>query len=94
MISADAKILWSAPVSGPVLSDVFQIDLYRNGKIQYLFNTKEKLYLIDRNGNSVSGFPVVFDSPATNGVNVFDYDNNRKYRYFIAFENRTVKAFV
>jgi len=93
MISADAKILWTAPVSGPVLSDVFQIDLYRNGKIQYLFNTKEKLYLIDRNGNSVSGFPVVFDSPATNGVNVFDYDNNRKYRYFIAFENRTVKAF-
>ncbi len=93
MISADGRLLWTAPVSGPVLSDVFEIDVYRNGKIQYLFNTKEKLYLIDRNGNSVSGFPVVFDSPATNGVNVFDYDNNRKYRYFIAFENRTVKAF-
>ena len=93
LVSADGKLLWTAPVSGPVLSDIFQVDIYRNGKLQYLFNTKDKLYLIDRNGNSVSGFPVVFDSPASNGVNVFDYDNNRKYRYFVAFENRKVLAF-
>ena len=93
LASADGTILWTIPVNGRILSDIHQVDVYRNGNLQYLFNTKEKLYLIDRTGSNVSGFPVEFDSPATNGVNVFDYDGNRNYRYFIAFGNRKVLAY-
>jgi len=93
LIAADGTIIWTIPISGRIMSEIHQVDVYRNGNLQYLFNTKEKLYLIDRTGSNVSGLPVVFDSPATNGVNVFDYDNNRKYRYFIAFENRKVLAY-
>ena len=93
LISSTGNIIWTIPVSGKILSEIHQIDIYRNGKLQYLFNTSEKLYLIDRNGNNVSGFPVAFASPATNGINVFDYDNNRKYRYFIACQNRKVYAY-
>jgi len=93
LLTSAGKQLWSIPVKGNILSEIHQVDVYRNGKLQYLFNTKDKLYLIDRNGNNVSGFPVVFQSKATNGVNVFDYDNNRKYRYFVACENRKIYAF-
>jgi len=93
LISSTGTILWSIPISGRIISEIHQIDIYRNGKLQYLFNTDKKLYLIDRNGNNVSGFPVVFASPATNGVNVFDYDNNRNYRYFVACQNRKIYAF-
>ncbi len=93
LVSADGTILWTIPISGKIMSEIYQVDVYRNGNLQYLFNTKDKLYLIDRTGSNVSGFPVVFDSPATNGVNVFDYDNNRKYRYFVAFENHKVVAY-
>ena len=90
LVSSGGSIVWTIPISGKILSDIHQVDLYRNGNLQYLFNTADKLYLIDRNGNNVSGFPVVFESQATNGVNVFDYDNNRKYRYFVACKNRKV----
>ncbi len=93
LVGADGKIIWSAPIKGKILGEIHQIDYYRNGRLQYLFNTKEKMYLIDRNGKFVANFPVVFKSPATNGVSVFDYDNNRKYRYFVACENRKVYAY-
>jgi hypothetical protein len=93
LVSADGNIIWTIPISGKILSEIHKVDMSRNGNLQYLFNTKEKLYVVDRNGNNVSGFPIEFTSPATNGVSVFDYDNNRNYRYFIAFENRKVLAF-
>lgn len=92
LVSADGKKVWSVPIKGKIMSTIHQVDYYRNGRLQYLFNTKEKLYLIDRNGRNVAKFPVYFKTPATNGVNVFDYDNNRKYRYFIACEDHKVYA--
>ncbi len=93
LVTGEGRIRWSLPLSESVISEIFQIDFLKNGKLQYLFNTKTKLYVIDRNGNNVANFPVTFRSPATNGVNVFDYDNNRNYRYFVACENRKVVAY-
>ncbi|WP_163325653.1 PQQ-binding-like beta-propeller repeat protein [Draconibacterium mangrovi] len=93
LIDAEGKIIWSAPVSGKILGKVHQVDYYNNGKLQYLFNTNEKIYLIDRNGTSVANFPIVLKSPATNGVNVFDYNNNNQYRYFVACNDKKVYAY-
>jgi hypothetical protein len=92
-VSSSGRIRWSIPVAGPVLGEVHQIDFFKNGRFQYLFNTAGKIYLIDRNGNNVQGFPITMTSPATNGVSVFDYDNNRNYRYFVACEDRKIHAF-
>jgi hypothetical protein len=58
-----------------------------------LFSTESKLYIIDRNGVNLENFPVTFPSPATNGVNVLDYDNNRIYRYFVACEDKKIYAY-
>jgi hypothetical protein len=93
LVSGSGSVRWSLPVSGKIMSEIKQVDYYKNGRLQYLFNTIEKLYLIDRNGNNVAHFPVTLKSPATNGVNVFDYDNNRSYRYFVAGEDRKVYAY-
>jgi hypothetical protein len=45
-------------LDGRILSEIFQLDYYRNGKLQYLFNTENKLWVIDRNGNPVEKFPI------------------------------------
>jgi hypothetical protein len=92
-VSSSGRIRWSIPVSGPVMSDIHQIDFFKNGRFQYLFNTAGKIYLIDRNGNNVEGFPITLASPATNGVSVFDYDKNRNYRYFVACDDRKIHVF-
>lgn len=92
-ISNDAKIRWSIDIGEPIMSDIYQIDYLANGKLQYLFSTKTKLFVLDRNGVNLEGFPVIFPAKATNGVSVLDYDNNRIYRYFVACEDKKVYAY-
>jgi len=93
LINKEGVSLWKIKLPGMIRGDVCQIDYYRNGKLQYLFNTRNQLHLIDRNGNPVARFPVQLRSPATNSVAMFDYANNRDYRYFVACENRKVYAY-
>ena len=90
LINSAGLILWKKPIDGPVIGGVEQIDYYKNSKLQFIFNTKSKLYIIDRNGNYVDKFPVKLPSSATNTVAVFDYDSNLDYRFFIACENRSI----
>lgn len=88
LVSNAGRILWKLPLSEPILGTIHQVDTYKNKKLQYLFNTKSKLYLIDRNGNDVANFPIQLRAKATNGIAVFDYDNNRNYRIFIATDDK------
>ena len=88
LINSTGRILWKQKLDGPIKGDVFQVDYYKNGKLQYLFNTGNKLHLIDRNGNYVERFPIILRSPATSPLALFDYDNSRDYRIFLACEDR------
>ncbi len=90
LINEAGRILWKISLPGKIMSDVYQVDYYKNGKLQMLFNTKNKIYLIDRLGNPVENYPVKLRAPATNGVTLFDYNNNKKYRIFLACDNHKV----
>jgi hypothetical protein len=85
--------MWKQQIDDMLMSDVYQIDYYGNGKLQYLFNTKNRIYLIDRNGNNVEKFPVDLRAPATNGLALFDYEKNGNYRLIIATEDRVIRAY-
>jgi hypothetical protein len=93
LITDEGRVRWSLNIPEKILGEIHQIDFFRNGKLQFLFNTKDKMYLIDRLGNHVSPFPIALRSPATNGLNVFDYDNNRTYRYFLAGEDKKIYVY-
>lgn len=90
LINGTGRVLWKQPVDGPMLGSVHQVDFYRNGKFQYLFNTAKKIHLIDRNGNYVERFPVSLRSDATSPLALFDYDKSRDYRLFVATEDRKI----
>jgi hypothetical protein len=90
LISNAGRILWKIPLESPLKSEIYQIDYYRNGKLQYLFNTKEKIYLLDRLGNDVEKYPITLRSPASNALSVFDYENDGNIRICIACENRQI----
>ncbi len=87
LINSTGRILWEQHLEGRIMGDLFQVDFYKNGKLQYLFNTREKLHLIDRNGNYVERYPIFLRSGATNPIALFDYDNSRDYRLFVAGED-------
>lgn len=75
------------------MSDIIQIDVLKNDKLQILFNTRSFIYLFDRNGNTMDGFPIKLRSPATNAIAVIDYEKNRDYRIFIATENKRIVCY-
>jgi len=93
LISSSGDILWKTKCDGPILSEIMQVDYYKNGKLQYLFNTAKRLYLIDRNGNSVEKFPKEFISDATAGISLFDYDNNGDWRIAVPLANKKIAMF-
>ena len=93
LINNVGRILWEKQLKEEIMSDVYQIDYYRNGKLQMMFNTRNKIHLIDRNGNYVERYPVNLPSPATAPMALFDYENNRDYRIFIPCENKKVYDF-
>ncbi len=79
--------LWNNKLDGRILGNIQQVDLYRNGNLQLIFTTPHSLYLIDRNGKNVKPFPMEFHDEITQPLAIYDYDNNRKYRFVIT-QNR------
>lgn len=84
LISREGRILWKIKLAGPIRSEIFQIDCFRDGKLQYCFSTGDALHMIDHEGNYVKHFPLKLRSEATNGVSVVEYDRSGDYRFFIA----------
>ncbi len=93
LISSKGVILWQIKLDKPIKSEIFQVDYYKNNKLQYLFNTEDKLYLIDRNGNNVAKYPINLPFKATNGIALFDYNKNKEYRIFVACKNKQIYVF-
>ncbi|MCK9448088.1 MAG: hypothetical protein M0Q41_03820 [Bacteroidales bacterium] len=82
-IDADGNILWKRQLQEELVGDVFTVDYYQNGKLQYLFATTNHIHLLDRTGNYVGNYPVKLRSPATSGLSVMDYDGIREYRILV-----------
>lgn len=90
LINADGDILWSKMLDEIPISNIYELDYYKNGKVQYLFNTGNYIYLIDKKGRNVTGFPKKLHSRATNGLVVFDYLRNKDYRIVLAQSDKKI----
>ncbi|MDX1586531.1 MAG: hypothetical protein R3222_07300, partial [Balneolaceae bacterium] len=85
LIGSEGDILWQDSIGERIRGELYQVDFYNNSKLQYFFATQRGLYIIDRNGEHITDFPVYFDEPLDiEWVNVIDYDNSKRYRYLIA----------
>jgi len=81
-ISNEGEILWGDSIKDRIVTDIHQIDYYKNSKLQYLFATRNKLHLLDRNGDYVENFPVKLkDGIQLEHLSVIDYDNSKNYRF-------------
>jgi hypothetical protein len=87
LVSSAGKKIWKKSVTSKILSTIYVIDYFKNGNHQLLFNTAERIYLLDKNGKQVKGFPVKLKYRATNGLALADFDNDKNYRYYLAYSN-------
>ncbi len=93
LISKSGDILWKRKVDGPIMGKVYQMDYYKNNKLQYLFNTPKRVHLVDRNGRNVAHFPIKLPAEASAGLALFDYDKRKKYRFFVPTVNRQLYGY-
>ena len=93
LISCTGKLMWQRELDGPILGGVHQVDKFKNGKLQMLFNTAAHMYLIDRNGKDVERFPIGFPERASAPISVLDYDNKKEYRLLVPTEGARLLNF-
>ena len=88
-LSNKGNLYWKKKLSGKIIGNIEQVDIYKNGRQQMIFRTTEKLYLLDRNGNQVNqlSFPIN-SSPSEIPISIFDYEKNRNYRFLITIDNQ------
>ena len=84
------NILWDKQIAEKPLSGIYQVDYYKNGKIQYLFNTENYVYLIDLLGRTVDNYPIKLNKKATGSLALFDYGNDKDYRVLIPSEDKVI----
>jgi len=93
LIDKSGKTLWKNQLDKPIISDVYQIDYYKNKKLQIVFNTATYIYMLDMEGKNVEDYPIKLASEASNGIAIFDLDKTKDYRMLIACKNHKVYNF-
>jgi hypothetical protein len=88
LISTDGILLWKKRIDNLPISSIYEVDFFKNRKIQYLFNTLDFVYLIDKNGEMLINYPKKLNPSATNGLQLFDYSNTKNYRLLISLADK------
>ena len=98
LINMKGKQLWKKKLKDKIIGNIKQVDILRNHKYQYAFVTPHHWYVVDRLGRDVEHFPKHFINKITQGLSLFDYEHNRKYRFgitqgkrFNLFDNQAKK---
>lgn len=92
-LRSNGSIAWRRQFDKKILSTIQGIDFQANGSVCFLFNTASHIWLLDEEGHDLEGFPLRLQSPATNGLTVVDFDENRKYSFFVACANGNIYGF-
>lgn len=90
LISNKGEVLWKKQLHGPILGEINQIDIYKNGRLQLVFATPNRVYVLDRNGKDVAPFPGKFNDDITQPLSVFDYDKKKNYRLLVTQGNNVL----
>jgi hypothetical protein len=93
LISSQGEVLWSKNLNAEINGDVYQVDIFNNGKLQYFFVSDNKLHVIDRLGNYVAPYPLAITVKDVEYVSVVDYDHSKKYRFLISTKSGSLWMF-
>lgn len=87
------KGLWGVPFKGKLCGTAHNVDYYSNGKLQILFGAGSSIYLIDRLGHYVNGFPVDLGKPILIGPDVYDFNGTNAYNIMVLHKDNTIEMY-
>lgn len=89
----EGKNLWGIPFKDRICGTVHTVDYFANGKLQFLFGAGSKLYLLDRLGRFVNGFPVELGKKILLGPDVYDFNGINKYNVIVLHDDKTIEMY-
>jgi uncharacterized membrane protein len=89
----DGKVIWGVPFKKTLCGTAHTIDYFANGKLQILFAAGSELYLIDRLGRFVNGFPVDLGKEIVLGPDVYDFNGVNSYNVLVLHKDNTVDMY-
>lgn len=89
----NGKGVWGIPFKERLCGRVENIDYYNNGKIQFLFAAGSKLYLLDRLGHWVNGFPVDLGKPVLLGPAAYDFTGAHGYTVMVLHKDNSLEMY-
>ena len=87
------KDVWGVPFKETLCGRVQTIDFYHNKKLQWLFCAGSKMYLMDRLGRWVNGFPVALKKPVLLGPDVYDFTGAGGYTVMILHKDNSLERY-
>ena len=93
LLNSIGRILWKRPIDGMIQGDIIQLNVKGKLESNIIFNTVDKIFQLDFNGNNVGNFPVLLPSKASCGLALFDYDNNGDFRLFVPSIDKQIRVF-
>lgn len=87
------KDLWGVPFGKPICGTAHNVDYYANGKLQIIFGAGSSIYVIDRLGRYVTGFPLDLRKEITLGPDVYDFSGARKYNIMVLHKDNTIQMY-
>ena len=92
-LSENGKDLWGIPFKTPICGTASNVDYFANGKLQIAFGAGSKIYLIDRLGRYVSGFPIDLGKEILIGPALYDFNGTRKYNIMVLHKDNTIEMY-
>jgi len=89
----DGKGIWGVPFKGRICGTAQTVDYYANGKLQILFGSGSSVYLIDRLGHYVNGFPIDLGKEILVGPDVYDFNGARAYNIMVLHKDNTIEMY-
>lgn len=88
LLSGEGEIIWKKQLSEKIQGTIHQVNLFKNGRLQFAFTTSSRLVVLDRNGKEVAALTKYFEGGNLNPLAVFDYAKNREYRLVVTQGNK------
>lgn len=87
------KGLWGVPFDGKLCGTAQNIDYYANGKLQIIFGSGSKVYVIDRLGRFVTGFPLDLGKEILLGPDLYDFNGTKAYNIMVLHTDNTIEMY-
>jgi hypothetical protein len=85
--------LWAIPFTSEICGYVKQVDFFKNGKLQMLFASGNKLYLLDRLGRFVAPYPKSVTDEITLGPQVYDIKGDGDFAIMLLHKDNTLRLY-